>query len=76
MPLAAEVETGFTRRESGRSAETRAAELAGRIGDGLVSTAPDAELVEAFLGAGGKGPRYGQVTVCYAKSEKEARRTA
>jgi coenzyme F420-dependent glucose-6-phosphate dehydrogenase len=58
------------------AAETRAAELAGRIGDGLVSTAPDANLVEAFLGAGGRGPRYGQVTVCYAKSEKEARRTA
>ena len=31
-----------------------AAELAGRIGDGLVATAPEAELVDAFLGAGGE----------------------
>ncbi|MGH3109416.1 MAG: TIGR03557 family F420-dependent LLM class oxidoreductase [Gaiellaceae bacterium] len=53
-----------------------AAELAGRIGDGLVSTAPHAELVEGFLGAGGQGPRYGQLTVCFAESEDEARSTA
>ena len=56
--------------------EPEAAELAGRIGDGLVSTAPKAELVDAFLGAGGNGPRYGQLTVCWAESEAEARRTA
>jgi coenzyme F420-dependent glucose-6-phosphate dehydrogenase len=53
-----------------------AAELAGRIGDGLVSTAPRSELVDAFLGAGGEGPRYGQLTVCWADSEEQARRTA
>ena len=53
-----------------------AAELAGRIGDGLVSTAPDGDIVDRFLAAGGKGPRYGQLTVCWAKSETEARRTA
>jgi coenzyme F420-dependent glucose-6-phosphate dehydrogenase len=53
-----------------------AAELAGRIGDGLVSTVPQSELVEAFLAAGGEGPRYGQLTVCWAKSEEEATRTA
>jgi coenzyme F420-dependent glucose-6-phosphate dehydrogenase len=53
-----------------------AAELAARIGDGLVSTAPQAELVEAFLDAGGRGPRYGQLTVCWAESEEEARKTA
>jgi coenzyme F420-dependent glucose-6-phosphate dehydrogenase len=53
-----------------------AAELAGRIGDGLVSTAPDPELVERFERAGGRGPRYGQLTVCWAASEEEARRTA
>jgi coenzyme F420-dependent glucose-6-phosphate dehydrogenase len=54
-----------------------AAELAGRIGDGLVSTQPEAELVEAFEGAGGEGkPRYGQVTVCVADSEASARKTA
>jgi coenzyme F420-dependent glucose-6-phosphate dehydrogenase len=54
-----------------------AAELAGRIGDGLVSTAPEAELVREFERAGGRGlPRYGQLTVCYAESEDEARATA
>ncbi|HYM64649.1 MAG TPA: TIGR03557 family F420-dependent LLM class oxidoreductase [Gaiellaceae bacterium] len=53
-----------------------AAELAARIGDGLVCTAPEAELVEAFEGAGGEGPKYGQLTVCWAKSEPEGLRTA
>jgi coenzyme F420-dependent glucose-6-phosphate dehydrogenase len=53
-----------------------AASLAGEIGDGLVSTAPKAELVDAFLEAGGRGPRYGQLTVCWATSEADARRTA
>jgi coenzyme F420-dependent glucose-6-phosphate dehydrogenase len=53
-----------------------AARLAGEIGDGLVSTAPKQELVETFLEAGGDGPRYGQLTVCWAKSEVDARRTA
>jgi coenzyme F420-dependent glucose-6-phosphate dehydrogenase len=55
---------------------SRAAELAGRAGDALVSTAPDAEVVEAYRSAGGDGPRYGQLTVCWAKSEREAVRTA
>lgn len=32
-----------------------AAELAGEIGDGLVATQPDPELVEAFVGAGASG---------------------
>lgn len=53
-----------------------AAELAGRIGDGLVCTSPDEELVRTYAEAGGEGPRYGQVTVCYAESEEEARHTA
>jgi G6PDH family F420-dependent oxidoreductase len=54
-----------------------AAELAGRIGDGLIGTAPDRETLDAFDAAGGAGkPRYAQVTVCWAESEDEARRTA
>jgi coenzyme F420-dependent glucose-6-phosphate dehydrogenase len=54
-----------------------AAELAGRAGDGLVSTAPDAEVVAAFDGAGGEGkPKLGQVTVCWAESEEEGKRIA
>jgi coenzyme F420-dependent glucose-6-phosphate dehydrogenase len=50
-----------------------AAELAGRVGDGLISFEPNSELVRGFQRAGGLGkPRYGQLTVCYARSEEEA----
>jgi coenzyme F420-dependent glucose-6-phosphate dehydrogenase len=58
------------------AAEPDAVELAARIGDGLVSTAPEEELVQAYLEADGKGPRYGQVTVCWAETEEDALRTA
>jgi coenzyme F420-dependent glucose-6-phosphate dehydrogenase len=55
----------------------QAAELAGSIGDGLIGTSPDTKLFKAFDKAGGKGkPRYGELTVCWAKTESEARRTA
>jgi G6PDH family F420-dependent oxidoreductase len=50
-----------------------AAELAGRIGDALIATAPDRELVERFEQAGGHGrPTYGQLTVCWAETDAEA----
>ena len=53
------------------------AELAGRMGDGFVSTAPKSEVVQAFEEAGGSGkPVYGQVHVCYSQNEAEARRMA
>ncbi len=45
------------------------------IGDGLVGTAPQASLIETFAEEN-DGPRYGQVTVCYAESESQARTTA
>ncbi len=55
----------------------KAAELAGRVGDGLVCTSPDAELVKAFEAAGGTNkPRYGQFTCCWASTEQEAAKTA
>ncbi len=54
-----------------------AAELAGRLGDGLISTSPDKQLVDCFAQAGGEGkPRYGQLTVCWAPAEEEAKRIA
>jgi coenzyme F420-dependent glucose-6-phosphate dehydrogenase len=54
-----------------------AAELAGEIGDGLVATAPDKELVAAFDHAGGEGkPRFAQLTVCWAEDEAAALATA
>jgi coenzyme F420-dependent glucose-6-phosphate dehydrogenase len=59
------------------AAQPNAAELAGRIGDALVGVAPDEEVVQNFESAGGKGkPRYGHVTVCWAASEDEAKKTA
>ena len=53
-----------------------AAKLAGKKGDALISTAPDEELVRAYQQAGGKGERYGQLTVCFDKDEKRAVKTA
>ena len=54
-----------------------AAELAGRLGDGIIGTAPKSETMKAFDDAGGRGkPRYGEVSVCWAENEREARETA
>jgi coenzyme F420-dependent glucose-6-phosphate dehydrogenase len=56
---------------------SKAAELAGQIGDGLISTAPEEDLVETFQQSGGRGkPTYGQVTVCYHEDEAQARKIA
>ncbi len=58
-------------------AGSRSAELAAELGDGLVGTAPIAETVESFRKDGGaRKPAYGQVHVCWAETEEEARRTA
>jgi coenzyme F420-dependent glucose-6-phosphate dehydrogenase len=55
----------------------RAAECAGRIADGLITTAPDAELLKRFEAAGGSDkPSYGQLTVCWAQDEASARHIA
>jgi coenzyme F420-dependent glucose-6-phosphate dehydrogenase len=52
-------------------------DLAARAGDGLVGTAPVAESVERFRAQGGEGkPTYGQLHVCWAEDEEEAKRTA
>jgi G6PDH family F420-dependent oxidoreductase len=56
---------------------TNAAETAGEIGDGLIGVAPNADVVRTFEGAGGKDkPKYGQLTVCWAKDEGQARKIA
>jgi G6PDH family F420-dependent oxidoreductase len=52
-----------------------AAELAGRIGDGYWGNAPERELLEAFERAGGSGPRYAQLNVCWAPDVRQARET-
>jgi coenzyme F420-dependent glucose-6-phosphate dehydrogenase len=60
------------------AASSRAtAEVAGRLGDGLISTVPEQSIVRTFESAGGKGkPRYGQVHVCWAANAADGRRTA
>lgn len=55
---------------------SRMAGRAARIGDGLIGTSPDRKLVDAYQAAGGHGPQFGQVTLCWAESEREARQTA
>jgi coenzyme F420-dependent glucose-6-phosphate dehydrogenase len=58
------------------AAGPKAAELAGSVADGLWAVAPNGELVDTFRQAGGEGPRYGQVTVCWAPDEDSAKKTA
>jgi coenzyme F420-dependent glucose-6-phosphate dehydrogenase len=58
------------------AAQPKAAELAGRAGDALVNTSPDEEIVQAYREAGGTGPLYGQVRLCWAEDEEEAQETA
>jgi G6PDH family F420-dependent oxidoreductase len=51
-------------------------ELAGRIGDGYICTAPSADMVEKFHSSGGQGkPVQGAVKVCYAEDAAQARKT-
>jgi coenzyme F420-dependent glucose-6-phosphate dehydrogenase len=53
------------------------AELAGRIGDGLILASPSEDAAQKFADSGGEGkPRYGQCHVCWAESEEEGKRTA
>jgi coenzyme F420-dependent glucose-6-phosphate dehydrogenase len=56
------------------AAGERSAVLAGEMGDGLISTAPNGDIVRAYRRAGGEGPVIGEVTICWAKSEDEAMR--
>jgi coenzyme F420-dependent glucose-6-phosphate dehydrogenase len=55
----------------------KAAALAGRVGDGLICVSPNAEARKEFEAAGAQGkPRIGQLHVCWAASDAEARRIA
>jgi G6PDH family F420-dependent oxidoreductase len=52
------------------AAKPQAAETAGRIGDGFITTSPDEELVQEFEKAGGKGkPVVGQFHCAYDEDE-------
>lgn len=51
----------------------KSAELAGRAGDGLITTSPNPDTVETFDNGGKAGrPKIGQVSVCVADSEEQA----
>jgi len=55
----------------------RSADLAAELGDGMFGTSPVSETIERFRSGGGAGkPAYGQVDVCWAPTEEEAKRTA
>jgi coenzyme F420-dependent glucose-6-phosphate dehydrogenase len=55
------------------AAQPNAAELAGRIGDGLISTSPDDEVVKKF---GQDKPKLGMMHVAYDTDEKKALKRA
>lgn len=55
----------------------KAVALAARAGDGLIGVAPSVDTLRSFEKQGGEGkPTIGQVHVCWAASEQEARRIA
>jgi G6PDH family F420-dependent oxidoreductase len=59
------------------AAGSNSAELAGKIGDGLISTVPEEQLVKKFRASDNKDkPCYGQMAACWAQKEDEARRVA
>ena len=45
------------------------------IGDGLITTSPDAEALRTYRKGGGTGPAMGTAKVCWAPDEEQARKT-
>jgi G6PDH family F420-dependent oxidoreductase len=58
------------------AAAENAAQLAAKWGDGMISTSPDRDVVEAYRSAGGSEPIHGKVTGAFAASPDEAKRIA
>src|ERR1043166_9529650 len=60
------------------AASSTSAELAGEIGDGLITTVPKENLKQNFRASDGGGdkPCYGQMTVCWATTEQTAKKLA
>jgi coenzyme F420-dependent glucose-6-phosphate dehydrogenase len=55
----------------------KAAALAAQIGDGLISAGDEETVIKKFNSRGGsKKPKYSQITVCWARNERDARRIA
>src|SRR5204862_4759776 len=53
-----------------------ATDVAARIGDGLVTTSPDGDLLSRYRDQGGRGPTLATVKVCWGPDEDAARKTA
>lgn len=58
------------------AAGPKSVELAARLGDGLIGTEPDREMVAQFKKAAGKKPCYCEITVCFDQDEKRAAKRA
>lgn len=54
----------------------KATELAARVGDGFITTSPDAENLARYRELGGRGPSQAGVKVCWGPDEQAARKTA
>ena len=55
----------------------KSAEVAAKLGDGLIGTSPDDKMLTKFDEAGGRGkPKIAELGVCWAADERSARRTA
>jgi G6PDH family F420-dependent oxidoreductase len=54
----------------------RAAAIAAEEGDGIFATEPLPELISAYEGAGGSGPRYIEVPTAWARDEAAAAKSA
>lgn len=54
----------------------KACSLAARVGDGLVTTSPDSDILRQYRKEGGRGPAIAGPKVCWAPDEAQAARTA
>jgi len=54
----------------------KAVQLAARVGDGFVTTAPDPEAVRSYRSQGGKGPVVAALKACWGPDEAKARSLA
>ncbi|HEY2429937.1 MAG TPA: LLM class flavin-dependent oxidoreductase, partial [Acidimicrobiales bacterium] len=54
----------------------KALALAARVGDGFVTTAPDADAIRSYREQGGAGPVIAAVKVCWGEDEAAARKLA
>ena len=59
------------------AAGPKSADMAAQLGDGLVATEPDKDIVERFRKGGGiNKPRYGELHVCFDENEHRAQEIA